>query len=61
MSSVAFHSSTGADTEVQDNSGQTSLMWACCGGHKDVALHLLEHGEPPHLFNCWHAVLIVVC
>ena len=36
------------------------LVWACYCGHKDVALHLLEHGEPLHLFSCWDAVLIVV-
>ena len=39
---------TGADTEVQDVYGMTPLMWACDGGHKDVATYLLEHGEPPH-------------
>ena len=41
---------TGADTEVQDNDGQTPLMHACSGGHKDVVAHLLEHGEQLQIF-----------
>ena len=43
---------TGADTEVKDMVGQTPLMLACIRGHKDIASHLIEHGEPLHLFSC---------
>ena len=41
---------TGADTEVQEKTGLTPLMLACNGGHKDVASHLIEHGEQLHIF-----------
>ena len=53
---------TGADTEAKDKYWETPLMCACIQGHKDVATHLLEHGEPLHFFSCQqHAVLIFVC
>ena len=32
--------------------GQTPLMLACIRGHKDIASHLIEHGEQLHLFSC---------
>ena len=41
---------TGADTEVQDMHGETPLMHACPGGHKDVVAHLSEHGEQLQIF-----------
>ena len=41
---------TGADTEVQDKDGWTPLMHACIRGHKEVASHLIEHGELLHIF-----------
>ena len=43
---------TGADTGTKGKYGMTPLMQACSGGHKDVALHLIEHGEQLHLFSC---------
>ena len=38
----------GADTEVKDKDRTTPLIYACIGGHKDVASHLIEHGEQLH-------------
>ena len=41
---------TGADTEVQGQYGMTPLMHACFHGHKEVASHLIEHGEQLQIF-----------
>ena len=41
---------TGADTEVQDKDEWTPLVYACFYGHKEVASHLIEHGEQLQIF-----------
>ena len=43
---------TGADKEAKDQFGQTPLMCACFEGRKDVASHLIQHGEQLDLFSC---------
>ena len=43
---------TGADKEAKDINGWTPLMHACLQGHKDVASHLIQHGEQLDLFSC---------
>lgn len=41
--------SHGADPNVRDNAGKTSLMCAALGGHKDLAKALLEAGADPNV------------
>ena len=47
---------TGADTEVQNNTGWTPLMYACSEGHKDVVAHLLEHGAQADVHSLYYAI-----
>ena len=49
---------TGADKEAIDKYGWTPLLHACAEGHKDVASHLLEQGEPLHLFSCVNCCIL---
>ena len=44
---------TGADTEAKDKNGWTPLVYACVERHKDIASHLIQHGEQLHLFSCY--------
>lgn len=41
----------GADVNLQDHNGETSLMWESCYGHEHYVRLLLENGADPDIVN----------
>jgi ankyrin repeat protein len=49
LSSVTSSLAKGADINARNNNGQTALMLACSGGHKDVVQFLIAKGADVNL------------